>query len=182
MQSFKITLEKLCLEKFDKYGWILEPHGVCDFGRPRLKNWRLPFNSDADPRLQIMRYSNKEHKLSIFERHKYVTELRAPIGRAAAILVVAGEPSSDEVPNVESVRAFLLNGSTGIMFRKGVWHGVDCFPINSEYVDYLFLSDEETENEIEASKKPRNGKRTEIYDFSSLNLSFQIIDTEGLIV
>ncbi|CAN0584150.1 unnamed protein product, partial [Ectocarpus sp. 12 AP-2014] len=117
---------------------------------------------------------------SLFERHLCVTEARHPIGAAAAILVVAGDPAIDAVPKAGSVRAFFLNGTQGIMFKKGVWHGLDCFPAKAEYVDYLFLSDALTEDEIETSVAPVAGERTELYDFAAQEMSFQVTDPLGL--
>ncbi len=103
------------------------------------------------------------------------------MGDAAAVLVVAGAPENDEPPKPETVRAFYLDGSVGVMFHKGVWHGLDCFPAGTPYVDYLFLSDAETEDEIEASQEPRPGRRTELFDFAERNLAFEIVDPEGLL-
>ena len=117
----------------------------------------------------------------MFERHTQVTEARTPINNATAILVVAGDLSEDVLPEVGSVRAFYLDGTYGIMFRKGVWHGLDCFPVHSVSVEYLFLSDAATEDEIEASREPIQGERTELFDFSDQNIAFQITDPQGVI-
>ena len=176
-----IHVESLSTKAFAPYGWLLTAGNEPDFERPGLRNWRIPFNSDATLRMQVMRYSTQRRQLSMFERHLNVTEARSPIGDAAAILVVAGDPAQDALPDVDSVRAFYLDGSIGIMFRKGVWHGLDCFPAHSAYVDFLFLSDAATEDEIEETKQPRQGLRTEIYDFAEQNVAFKITDREGVI-
>ena len=46
----------------------------------------------------------------------------------------------------------------------------------------LIVSGAETENDLEGSEKPWIVERTEIYDRSLVNLSLEIIDTEGLII
>ena len=46
----------------------------------------------------------------------------------------------------------------------------------------LLVSGAETENDVEGSEKPWIVERTEIYDRSLVNLSLEIIDTEGLII
>lgn len=180
MQTIDIPLERLNATAFAPYGWILESGLSADYVRPGLKNWRLPFSSADTFRLQVMRYSNRDMRLSMFERHVSVTEARHPIGDAPAVVVVAGDPEKNAPPTQQSIRAFLLNGDTGIMFRKGVWHGLDCFPARSAHVDYLFLSDAATEDEIEAQDTPTNGVHTQIFDFMDKGVTFQITDPEGL--
>ena len=175
-----IEVEPLTQEAFAPYGWLLIAGDAPDFNRPGLMNWRLPFHSDAALRLQVMRYSQQQRQLSLFERHTQVTEARTPIGNAAAILVVAGDPAQDAPPDAGPVRAFYLDGSQGIMFRKGVWHGLDCYPAHQDYVDYLFLSDAATEDEIELTPGPRQGLRTELFDFAEQNVTFHIIDPTGV--
>lgn len=184
MNVHDIVVETLSAEAFTPYGWLLAPPFAGsqppDFQRPGLQNWQIPYHSDAPLRLKIMRYSKQQRQLSVFERHPYVTEARSPIGDAAAILVVAGTTVRDTPPDAGSVRAFYLDGSTGIMFRKGVWHALDCFPARTEHVDYLFLSDAATEEEKEKSTAPRPGRRTDVFDFSASNLAFRITDPKGL--
>ena len=46
----------------------------------------------------------------------------------------------------------------------------------------MLVSGAETENDVEGSEKPWIVERTEIYDRSLVNLSLEIIDTEGLII
>ncbi|MEO0386402.1 MAG: ureidoglycolate lyase, partial [Pseudomonadota bacterium] len=124
METKTIPVEALTEDAFSPYGHVLAAGAAPDFERPRLKNWRLPFHSDAPLRLQVMRYATQARRLSMFERHLYVTEARSPIGDAAAILVVAGGPDSDAPLAPETVRAFFLDGTVGIMFHKGIWHGL----------------------------------------------------------
>lgn len=180
MQKIEIPLEPLSDEAFAVYGWILKGTGAPDFSEPRLKNWRLPFSSEDALRLQIMRYSQQEMRLSMFERHINVTEARHPIGPAAAVLVVADEAPDRDMPDINAVRAFYLDGTHGIMFRKGIWHGLDCYPARTPYVDYLFLSDAATEDEIESLPNPASGTHTHVYDFAPHGTKFQIIDPQGL--
>ncbi|MGR3513840.1 MAG: ureidoglycolate lyase [Paracoccaceae bacterium] len=181
MKIEQISVEPLSKEAFLPYGQLLAAGSLPDFERPGLQNWRVPFHSDAPLRLQVMRYSKQTKELSMFERHHYVTEARSPVGNAAAILVVAGDPEIDEPPRPETVRAFFLDGSVGVMFHKGVWHGLDCFPARTPHVDYLFLSDAATEDEIEASQEPYDGNRTELFDFAEQGLGFEIVDPRGLL-
>jgi ureidoglycolate hydrolase len=174
IETVEVALEALNEMSFSPYGYLLAaPDEPADFLRPGLSNWRLSFKSDAEPRLQVMRYGHQQMRLSRFESHLCVTEARAPIGSAPAVLIVAGDPNTSAPPTAASVRAFLLDGTVGIMFHAGVWHGLDCFPVSPPFVDYLFLSDSATEDEIETIKDPAYGVRTQIFDF---DMEFVVTD------
>lgn len=182
-QTMNLPLEPLDARQFAPYGWLLAAgNEPADFSRPGLWNWRLPFQSDAQLRLQVMRYGYQPMRLSCLEQHLCVTEARAPIGHAPAVLVVAGTHDTDDPPKADTLRAFLLDGQTGIMFRTGIWHGLDCFPVSQPHVDYLFLSDSATEDEIEAIGDPANGIRTRIFDFlSEEDTEFVVTDPQALL-
>ena len=181
MDLIDVPLQPLTAAAFSPYGWILDAGQKPDYARPGLENWRLPFVGRDTLRLQVMRYSNRNMRLSMFERHINVTEARHPIGNAAAVLVVAGDLTLDGPPSADSIKAFLLDGQKGIMFRQGVWHGLDCFPARTEHVDYLFLSDAATEDEIESQGSPGNGVHTHIFDFAEKGLAFRVIDPKGVL-
>lgn len=182
-QTIDVQLEPLDAAQFEPYGWLLAAGtGPADFERPGLWNWRLPFGSDAQLRLQMMRYAFQPMRLSLLEQHLCVTEARAPIGYAPAVLIVAGTPDPNAVPRADSMRAFLMDGQTGIMFRPGIWHGLDCYPLSPPHADYLFLSDSATEDEIETLGDPAHGVRTRIYDFmSEEDIEFVVTDPHALL-
>ncbi len=165
--------EPLAAESFEPYGWILQGGtGPGDFSRAKLDLWHFPFHSDAQPRLQVMRYHHQPMVFSKLERHLAVTEARYPMNGGKAVLIVAAASDSADrptVPEIEQVRAFILDGTKGIMFKKGTWHGLDCYPLTPPHVDFLFLSDIETEREIEGQLEPVTGSRTHVFDFAEAN-------------
>lgn len=179
--TMDIPVEPLTTERFAPFGQVLcAKDSPPDFERPLLANWRLPFDSDAQLRLQVMRYGHQPMRLSRFERHIRVTEARVPINKAKGVLVVA---EGGDAPEADAVRAFFLDGAAGIMFFKGVWHGLDCFPLAPPFCDFLMLSDSATEDEIEAlDDNPVTGVRTQIYDFDpAQGMSFRIVDPDHLL-
>lgn len=177
MTTLAIPLERLTTEAFAPCGTLIAAglHRP-DFARPKLQNWRLAFASDAPPRLQVMRYHAQPMVLSQFERHLCVTEVRCPIGDARGVLVVAGKTDGDAPPRPDAVRAFLIDGTAGVMLDPGVWHGLDCFPVGAPSADFLFLSDAATEDEIETVIA---GTRTHIVDLGP-DVVFEITDPSGL--
>ncbi len=60
------------------------------------------------------------------------------------------------------------------MLHKGAWHALDCFPLTEDHADFLFLSDEATETEIEAWDAPQTGNHTHIVDYLAASIAFEI--------
>ena len=94
------------------------------------------------------------------------------------MLAVAGPTgaASDSTPDPSSVRAFRFDGTCGILFAPGTWHSLDCFPVDAPSADFVLLSDEATENEIESWRDPASGRRTHVCDYSSAGIEFRIVE------
>ena len=185
-ETVAVPVEALTASAFAPYGWLLAGGlAAPSHARPGLDVWALPFRAAAPVRLQIMRYRHQAMRFSQLERHVGVTEGRTPLAGSAAVLVVAGTTDNADpraVPAPDVLRAFLMDGSCGVMFRPGLWHALDCFPLTPPYADFLFLSDEATETEIEAQSRPASGRWTHVVDYAeTLGLGFAVSDPAGLL-
>src|SRR5689334_16790406 len=85
---------------------------------------RWPDPDDALP------LSREPIEWSQMERHLAVTQAFLPLGGVASIMVVA--PPSDPadrkaLPPPDSVRAFHMDGSRGVVLRRGTWHALRRF-------------------------------------------------------
>ena len=182
----EIPVEPLTGDEFAPFGEIIgpAPWRVPDWERPGLRMWRFDFESDAPTRLQVMRYMHQPMAFHHLERHVCVTEGRIPLGGVRAVMVVAPPTPLDDPaghPDPGSLRAFLLDGRRGIMLRRGTWHALDCFPVEPPHADFGFLSDVETENEIELTAAAVTRERTHVTDYlEHSDLSFVIIDPRGV--
>ncbi len=176
--TIELKVEPLTAEAFAPYGQLIAARDdVADYARPLLDVWHLDYRADAPVRLQIMRYHEKPMTFSRLECHIRVTEGRIPLDGAQAVLAVVGATGADphDAPDPSTLRAFRIDGSCGILFALGVWHSLDCFPIGAPYADCVLLSDDATEDEIEAWTSPGSGERTHIVDYGPLNVEFRII-------
>jgi len=179
-----IAIEPLTRDSFAPYGQLIAAgDGAPDYARPTLDVWHLDYASDAPFRIQIMRYSHKPMMFSRLERHLCVTEGRLPLNGAMSVLAVAGATlgAGGDMPDPSTVRAFLLDGSSGLIFKPGVWHSLDCFPLAPPYVDYALLSDVATENEIEAGGSKAPDARTNVVDYAARGLEFHIVDSNNVL-
>lgn len=181
-----IPLEKLTHEAFAPFGQIVgELPGTPGWTRPLLDAWKMTFAAAGRTELRVMRYHHQTPKFHLLERHLAVTESRVPMGGAQAIMVVAPPTGTDrptQAPDPNSLRAFHLDGSVGLMLWRGTWHALDCFPLRPPYADFAFITEVETEDEIETSKDPIDGKRTQLVDFQALaGTCFRVVDANGLV-
>ena len=175
----EVRMERLTAEAFAPYGQLIaagEAHA--DYARPLLDVWHLDYRADAPARIQIMRYHEQPMTFHRLERHVRVTEGRIPLDGARAVLAVAGATGAapESMPDPASVRAFRFDGSCGILFAPGTWHSLDCFPLGSSTADFVLLSDEATENEIESWREPASGRRTHVCDYASIGVEFRIVE------
>ena len=174
----EIEVEPLTAGAFAPYGQLIAARDDApDYAQPHLEVWHLDYTADAPVRIQIMRYHRKPMTFSRLERHIRVSEGRIPLDGARAVLAVAGMTGAapDDMPDPSSVRAFRLDGSCGLLFTPGVWHSLDCFPVAASYADFVLVSDQATEEEIEAWTGPSSGERTHVVDYAPRGIEFRFI-------
>jgi ureidoglycolate lyase len=84
----------------------------------RLENER----PEARPNLAVFRtgpWDGDSVTVRILERHPRSTQVFVPM-TAARYLVIVAPPGAD--PDLAAMRAFLVEGDTGVTYRPGVWH------------------------------------------------------------
>ena len=176
--TIELKVEPLTAEAFAPYGQLIAARDdAADYARPLLDVWHLDYRADAPIRLQIMRYHEKPMTFSRLERHTRVSEGRIPLDGARAVLAVAGATGDapDDAPDPSSVCAFRFDGTCGLLFTPGVWHSLDCFPVAAPYADFVLLSDQATEDEIESWTRPSSGERTHVVDYAPRGIEFRIV-------
>ncbi len=82
---------------------------------------------------------------------------------------------ANSLPETESVRAFLIGANQGLIFKKATWHSLNCFPTNSEYADFVFITEKESEVELAKAAEEKDLKRTQILDYATeLGVTFRL--------
>ena len=152
MRTISLPVEPFTAEAFAPFGLpIGEPARAPDMAGETSRLWLIPFEGEGGFQLAFMRFPRKPMRFSKMERHFAVTQGYAPLGGDAFVSVVAPATDPDDpdaLPAPESLRAFLLDGRQGLLMRKGVWHGLDRFPVSSPHVDVAFLTSAATQAEL----------------------------------
>ena len=182
----EIPIEPFSHEAFAPYGQAVGPlPGEPAWQRPRLTSWRMDFACDGIADLKMIRYQHQPMAFSMLERHLNHTETRVPLMGGRFVMVVA-EPAASldtvELPDPASIRAFLIDGTVGIILWKGTWHSLDTYPAEPPHVDCAFISEKGTQAEIEVvGADPANAKLTHVVDFAPTGISFQLVDPARLL-
>jgi ureidoglycolate lyase len=98
--------------------------------------------------MSLITYRWRDLSFTHLEQHAAFTQAFLPADGKPAIWVVAlpvDGPGSD--PNLNTAKAFILDGAQGIMFHKGVWH-VGGFPL-AEKATYALVTCVDTPKESE---------------------------------
>jgi ureidoglycolate hydrolase len=177
----EVPVEALTAAAFAPFGQIVGA-GAPDFEAEHLWNWRVAFEADGPTEVLLIRYKYLEPVFSKLERHFHVTQGFLPLGGAASLMAVAAPTDPDDpaaVPPPEALRCFLMDGTPGVVLHRGTWHALARFAVKPPHVDFVFLTERETQADIEANDPPR---RTQIVDYrESFDRSFRLTDPNGLV-
>ena len=163
LRNFEIIPEKLSKESFSNYGDVLEPSGDSINNKDFLKlgyanmsdnvpservekfdvldYWGQIANISQEPmRFGFLRPRKRAFEVSWLERHVKGTQTFIPLGGEKSIITVGKANQNDNpeaLPDLSTVKAFLLDGDKGVNLHPGTWHWTP-FPINSK-CDFIIL-------------------------------------------
>ena len=182
-----VPVEPLSHDSFSPFGEVLaSPKKPTAWSRPGLDAWRMDFSIAGSTELEVVRFHfHEKMEFDLLERHIMLTEARIPMQGSQAVMVVAppSEPFEPaDVPDPGEVRAFLLDGTSGILLWRGTWHALDAFAVRPPYAEFAFISEAETEKEIHGQSAPVSASRTHVANYRERDVRFRITDPKGLLV
>lgn len=123
----EVKVEPATSEAVAPFGQIL---GITDHVKPlptgfyegKVTVYRpVDFQSDEETELTLATVDRREMRVQWMERHFKHTQTFIPL-EGKPFVVVLAPPNDKELPNLDQVRAFLLDGSCGLTMKKGTWH------------------------------------------------------------
>jgi ureidoglycolate lyase len=125
MHVVRLKVQPMTRESFAPYGVLIDSRGSVEIdlgeGRPSLTgatSERRPFRFD------------------FMARHKRTMQVFSPLASSQFVIAVA-PPSVEDVPPVERIAAFLVDGRLPYAYHKGTWH-TPPFPVG-EWASYLVV-------------------------------------------
>lgn len=186
-ETVDIALEPLTAKAFAPYG---QPIAARDeppaFDVEHLDAWQMDFAVDGEIELMYARYIYQEMRWTTMERHFNITQSFMALGGAASVMVVADPTDVDDIsilPQPETVRAFYVDGSRGVLLWRGTWHALTRFPVPAEGGAFAMITGAATQQELE--RQNRDGTHpvlTEVVDFEkAFGVGFAVTDPRGLL-
>ena len=153
----------LTVEDFAPFGDVLTPKArrldnrdLLDLGHARMSD-PVPADRVADfdildywgdiatisrepMRLGYLRSRQRPLEFSWFERHPKGTQTFIPLAGTPSVFAVAQPKDLDDpdaLPDLATMRAFVMDGSAGVNIAPGTWHWTP-FPL-AEHVDFIIL-------------------------------------------
>ncbi|WP_237213523.1 ureidoglycolate lyase [Falsiroseomonas oryziterrae] len=126
MRTLSFRAEPATVANIAPFGTLLSPAAEAPVIRSPFYGdtvaIRKPGRFVADDTLEISvaTIHPRPLRVSWMERHFLHTQTFFPLGTPFAM--VLAPPSEDEMPDLDTARAFLFDGSAGLMLHVGTWH------------------------------------------------------------
>jgi ureidoglycolate lyase len=152
MSAREVRVKPLTRDNFKPYGTLIEaPEAKPAISDAALDYWGgLADLNIGRPQVSFLKVKRREFLLDRIERHVRITEVFIPL-EGVSIFPVA-PPRDVENPKAEvplnEIEAFLLDGSKGIVFKKGAWHWPP-FPLTETATFAVILSAETIEKDLD---------------------------------
>jgi ureidoglycolate hydrolase len=170
LKTIQIPVEPFTAEAFAPFGAVItQPGSPANFEGTRSHSWILPFEAEGATQLMFSRFYHQTMTFTVLERHFNVTQGFMPLHGTPLVMVVAPRTSlqgPDAIPAPETLRAFHMDGSKGLIMHAGTWHTLDRYPIAPPHVDCLFFTAKDTQDEL--IKEKADGTvptHTEVFDY-----------------
>ena len=154
-----LKIEPLEAKAFEPFGRVLgRPQSEPNATREDLDAWLgdsdLMGLGEGNPRIAYLHVRKNTLPLNQLERHCQAAEGFIPLeGRSVILVAPVSDPDDpDAVPDEGALRAFLLDGSAGILLPRGSWHWAP-FPL-TETATFLLLHDRDILEDIQIKNIP----------------------------
>jgi ureidoglycolate lyase len=125
MQVVRLKVQAMTRESFAPYGVLIDSRGSVEIDLGEGKQSLTGATSERRPL-----------RFDFMARHKRTMQVFSPLASSQSVIAVA-PPGQLEVPQVERIAAFLVDGRLPYAYHKGTWH-TPPFPVG-EWASYLVV-------------------------------------------
>lgn len=125
MNVVRLPVQKMTREAFAPFGILIDSRGSVEIDL-----------GAGQPCMTGMTSERRDFEFDFMARHKRTMQVFSPLVSSQSVIAVA-PPCEGEAPEVERVRAFLVDGRLPYAYHKGTWH-TPPFPIG-EWSSYLVV-------------------------------------------
>lgn len=125
MNVVRLKVQPMTRESFAPFGVLIDSRGSVDIDL-----------GQGTPCLTGATSERRPFKFEFMARHKRTMQVFSPLALSQAVIAVAPACAGDK-PEIEKVRAFLVDGRLPYAYHKGTWH-TPPFPVG-EWYSYLVV-------------------------------------------
>ena len=125
MQVVRLKVQPMTREAFAPFGVLVDSRGSVEVDL-----------GDGKPSLTGTTSERRPFRFDFMARHRRTMQVFSPLVGSQSIIAVA-PPSKGDAPEIEKVKAFLVNGRLPYAYHKGTWH-TPPFPVG-EWSSYLVV-------------------------------------------
>jgi ureidoglycolate lyase len=129
----RIRVQRLTREAYEPFGWVLgSPPDKQDpdyFEAEISTFWGehvFEVGQGGAVQLVWLHFRARGFRIVDFESHRLTEQALIPVASSPMVHVVCPPPddpmAAEVVPNLEQMRAFLLDGTKGVCMKRGCWH------------------------------------------------------------
>ena len=141
--SRRLHIEPLTRAAFEPFGGVISPETADSPNLNRAPGnlgflWvQHPLEFPKQPYVASLRYYYRGLRCDFMQKHPASTVCMLPKGAASSTFVVANDNGHDQ-PDVDHARAFLLDGSAGVVLHRGIWVRY-AYPLGA-FADYYYVT------------------------------------------
>jgi ureidoglycolate lyase len=125
METILLKVEAMTRETFAPFGVVIDSRGSVE----------LDLGSGT-PSMTGTTSERRPLRFEFMARHRRTMQVFSPLVSSQSVIAVA-PPTEGSVPDVEEIKAFLVDGRLPYAYHRGTWH-TPPFPLN-EWASYLVV-------------------------------------------
>ncbi|MEM2889507.1 MAG: ureidoglycolate lyase [Candidatus Bathyarchaeia archaeon] len=146
----EISIKFLTRENFESFGKVIElPKTKPTISNQALDYWGALADLEIEkPQVSFLVVKKRDFVIDRMERHTKPTEVFIPLEGTSVFPVAPPKNKRKTDVPVDKVTAFLLDGSKGVVMKKGTWHWVP-FPTTEKATFAVILGAETVEKDLD---------------------------------
>jgi ureidoglycolate lyase len=124
-KTVKLKIEPMTEEAFSPYGELWDAKA---YPSDHRQSFPVNYYPEGKPTATVLWQPYQTLTFTKLERHFHATHVFIPVSGSLAAVAVALPTDEDDpmaIPDPDSVRAFLIDGTKGFGYKKATWHSLD---------------------------------------------------------
>ena len=139
-RTIKLIPEEMTEKAFEPFGYLWNV-----VNKPKTHRLLEPvkFECDGQTTVSTIWQPNEGSTFCNMERHSAVTQGFVQLSGCTSVVCVAPPTNVKDgldIPDTESIKAFLINPEIGFAFRRGTWHSLNRYILEGDGANFLIFN------------------------------------------